>query len=365
MKNKLDDSVIIFGPEIWSLQKNGGVSRYCYELIRNLDLIGVNIRVLIGPNENSYTALIDPKLKIALKSLSESEIHRGISEALLKFKLGIYHSTYYDSTTMQIAHRKGLKSVVTVHDLISELFPTRIAWYRRRNSEQKRVVRQSDLVITISQNTKSDLIRINKISSSKIKVVPLGVSEFGDKSDSDTFLARPYILHVGKREGYKNFIFTVESVARCFELNSLKIVAIGGEEPSEAELVMISNLQMVSRVSYLQGDDKFLGHLYKNALALVYPSLYEGFGIPPLEAMRLYCPVIASNRGSIPEVCGTSAKYFDPTLESSLQSQLKDLIGSPDHAHLRKAYEYSLDFTWERTAIETFAVYKALVGDVK
>lgn len=365
MKNNLEDVVIIFGPEIWPLQENGGVSRYCYELIRNLDLIGVNVRVLVGPNQNNYTSLIDPEVKISLNSLSESEIHRGISAAIYKFKLGIYHSTYYNSNTMQIAQRRGLKTVVTVHDLIGELFPIKIAWYRRRSSEQKRVVKQSDLVISISENTKSDLMNLNKISSNKIIVVPLGVSVFGDQLDSDTLLEKPFVLHVGKREGYKNFIFTVESIARCSELNTLNIIAFGGEEPSEDEHVAIRNLQMESRVSYFHGDDKFLGYLYKNAFALVYPSLYEGFGIPPLEAMRLYCPVIASNRGSIPEVCGTYVKYFDPTLESSLQFQLKDLLESSDHSHLHKAYEHSLDFTWEKTAIETFSAYTVLVGEIK
>jgi glycosyltransferase involved in cell wall biosynthesis len=365
MKNKLNDTVIIFGPEIWSLQENGGVSRYCHELIRNLDLIGVNVRVLVGPNENNYTRLIDPRVKVTLNSLSESEIHRGISEALLNSNLGIYHSTYYDSTTMRIAQKRGLKTVVTVYDLIGELFPTKIAWYRRRSTEQKRVVKQSDLVISISENTKSDLMDLNKISSSKVKVVPLGVSDFGDQLDSDIYLEKPYILHVGKRQEYKNFIFTVESIARCVELSTLNIIAFGGEKPSEEELVAISNLQMEFRVNFLHGDDEFLGYLYKNAFALVYPSLYEGFGIPPLEAMRHYCPVIASTRGSIPEVCGTYAKYFDPTLESSLQSQLKELLEGPDDSYLRKAYEHSLDFTWERTAIETFSAYKALVGDLK
>lgn len=365
MKNKLADVVIIFGPEIWPLQENGGVSRYCYELIRNLDLIGVNVRVLVGPNQNNYTSLIDPEIKISLNSLSESEIIRGISGALSKSKFGIYHSTYYDSTIVQIARRKGLKTVVTVHDLISDLFPTKIAWYRRRNSEQRRVVEQSDLVISVSQNTKSDLLELNNINPDKIKVVPLGVTVFGDQLDSDTILERPYVLHVGKRAGYKNFIFTVESIARCSELNEIKIVTFGGEEPSDDEHMAIHNLQMESRVSYFHGDDKFLGYLYKNASALVYPSLYEGFGIPPLEAMRLYCPVIASNRGSIPEVCGTYAKYFDPTLESSLQFQLKDLLESSDHSYLRKAYEHSLDFTWEKTAIETCSAYTVLVGEIK
>lgn len=365
MKNNLDHTVIIFGAEIWSLQKNGGISRYCFELIKNLDQNGVNVRVLIGPNKNDYVNQLESRLKISLRSGSVQEISRGISEVQPRYQSAIYHATYYDSNALRMAHDKGLKTLVTVHDLIGEFFPTKIGWLRRRNNEQKKAVKQSDFIISVSNNTKSDLINSNKIKPSKIKVVYLGVSEFSGKNESNTFLNKPYVLHVGKRKGYKNFMFTVESIAHSFELKALNIIAFGGEEFSESEQKKIRDLQMEARVMYCSGDDALLGFLYKNASALVYPSLYEGFGMPPLEAMRVYCPVIASNRGSIPEVCGSSAKYFDPTSETSLQSRLLSVLKNPESDFVEKAHQHSLNFSWEKTALETLSVYQSLVGEVQ
>jgi glycosyltransferase involved in cell wall biosynthesis len=168
-------------------------------------------------------------------------------------------------------------------------------------------------------------------------------------------------LHVGNRNGYKNFNLTVEAISKSDNLKELQIVAFGGGEFTKVENHKFCELDMSSRVIHLSGSDEILENLYQNAFALVYPSLYEGFGIPPLEAMRLHCPVIASNRASIPEVCGDKVFYIEPDSIDSLQERLTQLIESPESYSAERAYDHSLRFTWEKTASKTLSTYSSLI----
>lgn len=361
MENNLDGCVIIFGPEIWALQENGGVSRYCYELISHLESMGVNLRILLGENRNVYSKLLNPKLIINLRDYSKSEVNRGISECMVEFDRGIYHGTYYRTRNFKVAARHGLKTVVTVHDLIGELFPTKIKRYKRRNSDQEKTVKICDFIIAVSQNTKKDIVGTYGVDETKVQIIYLGVSNLGIKKSLIDLPTYPYVLHVGKRDGYKNFMFTVESIAQCESLSSLNIIAFGGGAFSNTEISRFSELNMKTRVKHVSGGDQVLKYFYTNAAALVYPSLYEGFGIPPLEAMRSRCPVIVANRASIPEVCGKLAYYFDPTSKVSLARKLIEIIENTSMYPLEAAYNHSLSFSWEQTTGSTLRIYQELL----
>lgn len=365
MEDNLENFVIIFGPEIWSLQENGGVSRYCYELITNLESIGVSIRVLLGPNSNVYSKLLNPNLIVNLKDDSKSEIIRGISEGMTKFDRGIYHGTYYRTRNFKIAAKQGLKTVVTVHDLIGELFPTKIKRYKRRNRDQEKTVKFCDFIVSVSQNTKKDIVETYGVDEAKIQVIYLGVSNLGNGKSSIDLPTNPYVLHVGKRDGYKNFMLTVQSISQSERLSSLNIIAFGGGAFSETEIFRFSELNMKTRVKHVSGGDQVLKYFYTNAVALVYPSLYEGFGIPPLEAMRSRCPVIVANGGSIPEVCGNLAYYFDPTSMDSLVCKLIEFVENTSKYPLEDAYNHSLLFNWESTSSTTLKIYQELCGCIK
>ena len=155
-------------------------------------------------------------------------------------------------------------------------------------------------------------------------------------------------------------MFTVGAIAKSDKLTDLRIIAFGGGEFSIEELSIIEELGMSTRVLHCSGSDDVLASLYRNSVALVYPSLYEGFGIPPLEAMRLECPVITSYRASIPEVCGDVVFFIDPTSEISLQEKIIKLRESPELYPRTEAYARSLGFTWEKTAAATLSIYECI-----
>lgn len=355
------NNVIIFGPEIWPLQENGGVSRYCFELINNLDALGINIKVLISPNNNDYSRRFNPNLVVNLMDQSKQGLKSAISEIMNEYESGIYHATYFDSNFMKIAKTFNLITFVTVHDLIGEIIPTKIKWFQRRNRDQEITTKLSDYVIAVSENTKKDTIQYYKIEPQKINVIHLGVSKMKSSTSDIIRVKKPFVLHVGKRDNYKNFLLTVNSVSHCDKLNQLNIVAFGGGNITAEETKLIESLGMASRIHHMTGDDTILAALYESAVALVYPSLYEGFGIPPLEAMRCKCPVIASNRASLPEVCGKGIFYIDPTSEESLQDALLKVFSNQSGYSRELAFQHSMTYTWKKTAIETFSIYEKVL----
>lgn len=353
--------VIIFGPEIWPLQENGGVSRYCFELISHLDELGLKIKVLMSPNNNVYSRKINPKLVVNLVDQSNKGLKSKISEIMTEYESGIYHATYFNSNFMKIAKTLNLKTFVTVHDLIGDIFPTKIKWFQRRNREQEITTKLSDYVIAVSENTKKDTVHYYNIDSEKIHVIHLGVSEMKSSNNEDPGLRSPFVIHVGKRDDYKNFTFTINAISHCEKLSQLNVVAFGGGNFTIDEMKQIESLGIASRVQHINGDDSILAMLYKSATALVYPSLYEGFGIPPLEAMRFNCPVIVSNRASLPEVCGKEVCYIDPTSEKSLQNALLKILSSENGYSRELAFQHSMTFSWKKTAKDTHSLYKRVL----
>jgi len=356
-----NDKVIIFGPEIWPLQENGGISRYCFELINHLHELEIKVKVLISPNNNVYARRINPKLVVNLLDQSTKGLKKAIAEIMTEHESGIYHATYFDSNFIKIAKNSNLKTIVTVHDLIGEIFPTKIKWYQRRNREQEIATKISDCVVAVSENTKNDIIHYFKIEPKKINVIYLGVSEMKSSKNKELRLREPFVIHVGKRDNYKNFSLTINAISHCEKLSRLNVVAFGGGNLTTEEMKQIQSLGIASRVQHITGDDSILAMLYESAAALVYPSLYEGFGIPPLEAMRYNCPVIASNRASLPEVCGEEVLYIDPTSEESLQDALLKVL-SGESGHSRDlAFQHSMTYSWKKTSIETLSLYKRVL----
>ena len=169
----------------------------------------------------------------------------------------------------------------------------------------------------------------------------------------------PYIFYVGDRESYKNFSMLLDVYLTMLS-DRFDLVCFGGGKFSHKELKTIKNARFSRRIIHLSGTDYLLASLYKNAFCFVYPSLYEGFGIPLLEAMAMGCPIIASNTSSIPEVVGKASLLFDPTSKDSLINAI-ELLES-NELKRRKLIDLGLEqekkFSWDKTADETFNVYE-------
>ncbi len=272
----------------------------------------------------------------------------------------IYHSLYYRVPKKPIG-----PIVVHCYDMIQELF----GGNAKTIQFKKKAFDVADLIISISESTKKDLCKLYSIGSERVVVAYPGVSEtfFKDRSLMVQGRKRPYMLYVGARNyKYKNFEFLLNTfISKKYFLN-FDLVIVGGER----ELT----LEQKSKIKNTTGngewllqefcDDEKLAELYLSAAVFVYPSLYEGFGIPPLEAMACGCPVVASSASSIPEVVGNGALLFNPNdpndLAEKIEKVLHDKILVTDL--IQKGKIRAGQFTWEAMAN---TIYKAYVEVLK
>jgi glycosyltransferase involved in cell wall biosynthesis len=176
---------------------------------------------------------------------------------------------------------------------------------------------------------------------------------------------RPYLLYVGNRRGYKNFEALLEMYGKNTYLrNDYDLVAFGGGRfaPDEVETIKKLNISL-NQVHQLEGNDSLLTQLYSAASVFVYPSMYEGFGMPPLEAMSLQCPVASSNAGAMPEVLDDAAAFFDPNSSESMASAVEKIINDSSYRStlIARAREKTRQYSWGQCGLQTLSVYKSLV----
>lgn len=355
-------SKIHFGPEIWSQQQVGGISRYFSSLARGLSKLQIPITILETENSNYHLKSI--KLENELENIN----YRPVVSPLEGLQIGhpsLYHATYYSPSAWYVNARNCLR-VITVYDMISELFPEKKPMFRTRNSDKSDAIRNADHIISISNQTKLDLQDFYKIPDNRISVVYLSsdFASFRNQSNLyDRTSDRPFLLYVGKRQGYKNFRVLLDAFYSSSKLRSdLRIVTFGGGEFTNMELNLLQSLGLMDFVSQEFGTDADLAILYKRAFALIYPSLYEGFGLPPIEAMSLHCPVLASDTPAIREICLDAAFYFDPKAAEQLAELLfeclrnyKLLSSIVENGIVRATF-----FSEGRMSLETSHVYDLL-----
>jgi glycosyltransferase involved in cell wall biosynthesis len=206
------------------------------------------------------------------------------------------------------------------------------------------------------------------VQEEKVSVVHLGVdvSAFKSCPALDSVFDRPFLLYVGGRGGYKNFGGFIRAFSRSnFLMKEFDIVSFGGGSFNKFELELINTLGFGSeQVRQIGGSDEQLSSLYHQAVAFVYPSLYEGFGLPPLEAMAAGCPVISSNASSMPEVIGNAGKYFNPNDLEEIQFALEKVVSSPELRSrlIGLGFKNIEKFSWQKCALETLDIYKNLTG---
>ena len=186
------------------------------------------------------------------------------------------------------------------------------------------------------------------------------------KFDIDINKKKPYILYVGSRRRYKNFNILIDAYSCSKKINdNFDIVCFGGDPFLNEELRYFKEKNISpNKIKFIQGNDNLLYNFYKNASCLVYPSLYEGFGLPIVEAMSMSCPVISSNTSSMPEIYGDSAISFNPKYSEELIKKLENLLFD-SHFQLQlknKGLKRSKEFSWEKCAQETQSVYKKLIN---
>jgi len=359
------DVRVVFGPEVFG-QRYGGISRYYVELHRRLPAHGVDSRILAGAHQNAYLRGVPGVRGIEVPAALRRErlrvLREGANDALAvaALRLGssraVYHQTYYQG---HAGERHRGPHVVTAYDLVHAKFPEHFPADDPTVAQQRRVFDRADLVLAISATTKADLVEVFGIHPDRILVTHLGVSPAGPVGRA-AGLDEPFLLYVGQRFGYKNWARCMAAFAASGLARAMRAVCTGLPFTPD-ELALLEELGLTGRVLHVPADDELLDALYREARAFVYPSLYEGFGLPPLEAMVRGCPVVAARAGSIPEVLGDAAVYADPVEVDSLAAALVEATRPERRAELAsRGCEQAAGYTWDATARATAEAYRGL-----
>lgn len=360
---------IYFDYQIFTQQRYGGISRYIFELSKNLNILGQNAKILAPVHINSYIEncpnIIGKYIEKYPKFTKRIFRNGNVIASQIYFmnrknsRPSVFHETYYSNYTVAPIHTK---KIITVHDMIHELFPKNFNAYDKTTQIKRRSIDRADHVICISECTRQDLIKIFGIPESKISVVYHGVSELIGNGYND--ITYPFLLYVGQRRGYKNFEILLRAYTGSkFLKNNFRIIAFGGGAFTHEEYKTIMALNINPNfITQISGDDGVLRSLYQQAEAFIYPSLYEGFGFPPLEAMMYGCPTLAANASSIPEIIGNAALLFDPYSVDDLIEKIESVMISDIRMKLiNKGFSQCQKFTWEKCAKETLGVYKSVL----
>lgn len=363
-----------FDYQMFNIQKFGGISKYFAALEGGLSKAGDIVAELkLLHSENGYLSQKHHLLPYGIghfffKKRSRAERwNRYYSNILLKESdFDVFHPTYYDPYFLSFLTKPF---VLTVHDMIHELYPE--YYYSSDDTSycKRKVIERADHIIAISESTKRDLQRFYHVPDQKISVIYHGLfdissTEADGHSVDPPIQASPYILYVGERSFYKNFYRFARVFARLSKRHAyVRLICAGGGMFGDNEKEHLRKLGILEKVTHVSVNDSQLKHLYEKALFFCYPSLYEGFGLPILEAFSNGCPVAVSNTSCFGEVGGDAVAYFDPYKEESMETTMLHLLESTD---LRRQFAIGGSarlplFSVEQCLASTLKVYQNLL----
>lgn len=357
---------ILYDHQIFSSQKFGGVSKYFCELMKNIPLeYQFQLSVLFTDNhylKEDYsffkkTTIPLPDMQFKGKSFLKRRfyfLNQCYSKRVISSNsYDLFHPTFYESYFI-----KNLKKpyIITVHDLIE--FKNDIYTETPRKAQMEKTIKNANRIISISQNTKNDLVNILNIPPEKIDVVYHGYNKPTKNNNTNPY--GRYILFVGRRGGYKNFKLFIKAVSSLLnKVSDLNLICVG-EPFNREEILDLKMLNITRQTTALTVNENLLNNLYSNALIFVFPSLYEGFGMPILEAFANNCPVCLSNTSSLTEVAGDAGVYFDPNDQDSILDAIEKIINNADFSRkLTIAGAKRLNnFSWKKCAAQTINSYE-------
>jgi glycosyltransferase involved in cell wall biosynthesis len=364
---------VAFDDEIFTAQRYGGVSRAFTELSQALAEEPGVVPLLPFPftaNRHLAASLVfrgrvlgGGRYIPGLRSLMRPINRRAITATLARAQADILHATWYDPALAAA----DVPLVVTVHDMVPELMPDSVGGASALHRGKLALVHRARRVIAVSATTAADLCRLSGLPQDTVRVIYHGITErmrWQPVDGRPPDLPGSYLLFVGRRGGYKNFAGVAPSLADLLRRNvKLHLVCVGGGSFGAKELEPFVLAGVARRVRQIDADDRLLAACYSHAVAFLFPSLYEGFGMPLLEAMINHCPVICSNRGALVEIGADAPLYFDPAEPDQIIELVEALSRDRAHRSARAAKSLSraADFSWRRTAAAHAALYRELV----
>jgi glycosyltransferase involved in cell wall biosynthesis len=368
---------VFMDEQAFLMQKAGGISRYFCMLAEELSRtqrIHVHLFGGISANLHLHEISANPflhptrcrrrdrwRINSLLARISRVWRRRTFDMVRRRFLKVIYHPSFYEVDPWIAARADA--TAVTFFDMIPEWLAQQAPIERPSELlDQKRAAaNQAQAIIAISHATRADILKFYPELRTPIAVTHLASRlDLVGKSRgtvSATRFPKRYFLMVGNRHGYKNGMTVLRAFAKLATHTDVELIAFGGEPFSADEQAVLQENQAATRWRQVGGDDQLLAAYYGHAIGLVYPSSYEGFGLPILEAMQTGCPVITASNSSLPEVGGDAAIYVNPNNLAELAGAMSRLLESEDYRKdmIMRGRKQAARFSWEETARLTLA----------
>lgn len=360
---------ILLDPQIFYRQRFGGISRYfteLYRLTRNKPDFDVALPLLYTENQHLTHYGLQPRFltswawrilnKLNGTTTLADRNRQVVIRRLEKGTADLFIPSYFDPYFLK--HLKNTPFVLTVYDMIHEIFPQYFPAADLIRANKKLLMEKAARIIAISDNTRRDILKFYPhIDAGKIDVVHLAHSIAASPAPHHP---GNYILFVGNREGYKNFRLMIGAIHDWLIKNGFVLYALGGGPFNKSEVTMIDSLGLSNHIVQKQFRDHQLAGYYQQAFAFIFPSQYEGFGIPVLEAMSCSCPVILPAESSFPEVAGDAGVYFDIEAPGSIVMNLERLRTNPAFRFdvISKGRDQAAKFSWEKTVSGCLKVFE-------
>lgn len=373
---------ILFDHQCFSRQAVGGVSRSFLELALAINALPNEQAEIFAPlhwNEHlaerrHISSVFGYKQTRGVFRLWNARWWLNYGSTTMKCNLmppEILHETWYTNVGYHL--RRKTKTATTIHDLIYQVHPEWVSDSVVRSQQLRASADRSDLIFCVSEFTKNDLLNwMPYLDPNRVFVVHHGVSSLHSHVVADQHFSAekrsrsssPYLLYVGQRASKnKNF----RTLARAFSASGLQsdfsLYCFGGGSFTPDELLFFKSVGLrMDRIFQFSGDDDDLRIAYGSASAFVYPSIYEGFGMPLLEAMLYECPVASSSATCLPEIGGEACRYFDPLDDESIISTLKEILGDTElRASLKANGQQRVSlFSWQIAAKKAVDAYRTI-----
>lgn len=371
---------VLYDYQAFTMQRFGGVSNCFVQLIKNLPsdceyMIGLKQSNNVHLSESHLMPFSPSKITIdhfrgkvrlmhlfncLLPGFTDESINQRYSIELLKEgDFDIFHPTFFNDYFLYYLHKKPF--VLTVHDMIPELF-----WGNLKREMQirnkKKLCDAASHIIAVSEKTKQDLCEMLHVHPNKVTVI-YHASHQQKPVTENPIIKEKYLLYIGARIGYKNFIPMVRSLSQfLYTHKDFRLVCTGPSFTKE-EGQLFNKLGISDQIIHYGASDKEMPNLYHYAQCFIYPSLYEGFGIPILEAYEADCPVLLNTKSCFPEIAQQAAVYFTldsnkDTLVETLNTFLSSFVNR--EIIIQKQSERLLHFSWEKSAHKLNELYLSL-----
>lgn len=362
---------VFYDHQIFCEQSFGGISRYYYELIKGASELELFTPILdVAYANNVFSQLLKPDNRWLTNARfkGRKDLVRLINHVHTFYNVrntafDIFHPTYFHQSALR--NRMGKPMFITVLDMIDEKYHEDLPKFRKLIQHRRRMIHAADHIIAISENTRKDIIEYFNIKPSRVTTIYLGSSL--EKTAIDAVArnndTKPNILFIGSRKGtHKNFENYLHAISLISQIEyEIEFVFGGGGDFTEAERTSIAKFGLTQRVKYkaIRTDEDII-RLYKNASLLIYPSLYEGFGLPLVEAFSCGTPCATAVGSCLEEVGGDAASYFNPLDPADIARVSVALLHNPLLAasYVEKGYVRAKLFTWAQTVIKTNEIYR-------